>query len=190
MASDVLWRRMKYFLSPQLDIYQAFAKGLFDKTVLEVGFGTGIGAVQMAYYAKEIIAIEPDQDAVEFADEVFPLLNVCWLVGDICDYAQDPAGNPIDTVVMIEVLEHIPDWEKALQNVCRILPPGGALVISARNANADLRRNELHEREWTASEFVSHLKKYFRDVVLYDHTGTRILYEDTRQTPLIAWAIK
>jgi ubiquinone/menaquinone biosynthesis C-methylase UbiE len=41
--------------------------------------------------------------------------------------------NIFDTVLMIEVLEHIPDDMKALKEAYRVLKPGGKLIITAPN---------------------------------------------------------
>ncbi len=47
-ATAVLWRRLPYMLSPQLDIYERLWPFVRRKRVLEVGFGTGIGVLQYA----------------------------------------------------------------------------------------------------------------------------------------------
>ncbi len=185
--SEILWRRLVYFLSPQAEIYEAIAPHLVDKNVLEVGFGTGFGVLQYAADAKQVYAIEQDEEAVKFASRYLPLGGVMWINGNILDIDLD---RTFDAVVLIEVLEHIEDWEKALRQVVKHLVSGGKLYMSARNANADLRKNELHERELHASDLVEMLSGYFGDVQLYDYTLTIKQEMNTRQTPLIAIATK
>ena len=183
--SDILWRRLAYFLSPQADLYEAIAPHLIDKSVLEVGFGTGFGVLHYAGVADQVDAIEQDEEAVTFASRHFPLGGIRWINGNILDIDID---RTFDAVVMIEVLEHIGDWEKALRQVSKHLVRGGKLYLSARNANADLRKNKLHEREWTAVELKAALSKYFASVTLYDYKLANELDEDTHQTPLLAVA--
>lgn len=184
-VSSILWRRLKYQLSPQLDLYKSVAPRVAGLDVLEIGFGTGIGAVQLAERASRVVAIETDGDAVEFARETLPLVNIKWVHGDILNMQWYEA---FDVVTMIEVLEHIGDWEQALTNVAKLLKPGGKLFISARNANADLRPNGLHERELTAQEFKDALRQCFLRVTLYDYQLRVEQKDSTHQTPLIAVA--
>lgn len=184
--TSILWRRFRYFLTPQFDLYRNIAPHLAGKTVLEVGFGTGFGTVQLAQYG-DIYAFEPDLQAVEFARMVLPHPCIHWHSGDITAML---VSSYYDAAVMVETLEHIEDWRKALANIHKALKPGGCLYMTARNRNADLRRNDLHEREWTAQELLNALGEFFLDVKLYDYTLTNELTADTHITPLIAVARK
>jgi SAM-dependent methyltransferase len=188
--TSILWRRLRYMLTPQFDLYKNIAPKLNNKNVFEVGFGTGFGTVQLAKYARYISAIEPDADAVNFAKQVLPLQNVSWLKADITINERMFVSQSFAAVVMVETLEHIADWRKALSNIHGLLKPGGCLYMTARNRNADLRRNELHEREWSATELANALGEFFLDVKLYDFTLTNELTADTHITPLIAVARK
>jgi 2-polyprenyl-3-methyl-5-hydroxy-6-metoxy-1,4-benzoquinol methylase len=185
--TSILWRRLRYMLTPQFDLYKNIAPKLKDLMVLEVGFGTGFGTVQLAQYAKEVIAIEYDADAVKFAKQVLPLKNVWWIESDITAALNKPI---YDAVVMVETLEHIKKWRKALTKIHGLLKPGGCLYMTARNRNADLRRNDLHERELSASELRANLGEFFLDVTLYDYTLANEQSDDTHITPLIAVARK
>ncbi len=182
-----MWRRLRYMLSPQLDLYESIAPHLAGQKVLEVGFGTGVGTLQLAQHAKVITAFEVELEAVEFAERVFPLHSIVWCMGDVLALTPQPF---YDAVVMVEVLEHVPEWQAALQNVVGVLKEGGKLYISARNRFADLRRNEIHEREWSATEFVGALREFFPTVKLYDYTLKEQQSVETRVTPLIAVATK
>jgi SAM-dependent methyltransferase len=188
--TGILWRRLRYMLTPQFDLYKSIANKVSNKGVFEVGFGTGFGTVQLAKYAKYVTAIEPDADATAFAKQVLPLQNVSWLKADITVNERMFVPCSYDAVVMVETLEHIKDWRKALSNIHGLLKPGGCLYMTARNRNADLRRNELHEREWTATELSNALGEFFLDVKLYDFTLANELTADTHITPLIAVARK
>ena len=185
--SEVLWRRLGYMLSPQMDIYKSIAQRLNHESVLDIGFGTGFGTLQLSENGASLTGVEFDKEAVDFAQWCIP--GIKWYWGDI-SRGVDYVGKEFDVAIMIEVLEHIPDWRAALANVVNVLKDGGEFYISARNANADLRKNELHEREWTAKEFKEALLEFFDEVVLYDYKLEKIQDTSTRMTPLVAWCKK
>jgi len=182
--SDVLWRRLRYMLSPQMDLYASLARRVSGRSVLEVGFGTGAGTLQLVPHARNVTAIESDPEAVAFVRQMWPY-QADWQQSDILDYRP---GEVFEAVIMVEVLEHIKDYNRALDNVVSCLVRGGKLYMTARNRNADLRRNELHEREWTAQELSDALGRHFTRVSLWDYTLERELFTDTHSTPLIAVA--
>jgi 2-polyprenyl-3-methyl-5-hydroxy-6-metoxy-1,4-benzoquinol methylase len=163
-----------------MDLYKYLGKYTKGKKVLEIGFGTGAGSVQLQ--AETLNAWEIDRYAVEFAKEVWGAYAF-WRVGDI---TKEAAMLPHDVVVAIEVLEHIPDWGAAMENIVKSLKPDGKAIISGPNANADLRKTDLHEREWTAKEFYDALSKYFSKVQLYDYTLTEKQEMGTKRTPIVA----
>lgn len=185
--SDVLTRRLGYFLSPQLDLYVYAARYVGGKKrILDAGCGTGFGTLQFTGADdNDVIGIDLDRGLVTFANSYIP--GVRFYCDDILQFG---GMGTFDTVLLIEVLEHIPDWKAALRNVAKILKPGGELIMSARNANADLRKNDLHEREWSAQQVLDALKPFFANVELYDYTLSEKQTVDTRITPVIAVATK
>ena len=94
--------------------------------------------------------------------------------------------------MMIETLEHVADWRMALSAIHAMLKDGGSLIMSARNAKADLRRwKDLHEREWTGTQLLDNLMQFFGPrVYLFDYSLQDNLERHTRTTPLIAIATK
>ena len=179
---NVMSRRMAYMLSPQLEIYSNLAKFTKGKSVLEVGFGTGAGVLQYATQAKKVLGIEIDAEMVELAQKLWPLGNISWEKRDIC-YG---GLGMHQVVIMLEVIEHIPRWQQALQRCSDVLLPNGVLIISTPNANGTFLKNPLHGDEWTAQEFKDRLSMYFADVKLYDFSLEKELHTNTMITPLVA----
>ena len=183
-ATAVIFRRLPYYLSPQWDIYSQIWDRVEEKRVLEVGFGTGAGVLQYSQDAESVVAIEIDKAAVEFAMKVFPLHNVCWWVQDLLTYEV----GAFDYIVMIEVLEHIADYEKALERVHDLLVPGGKALLTVPNANRHRHKDEsLIENEWKPSSFLVELLPYFDDGQLLDYELLPLqLPNGNRATPIIA----
>lgn len=51
------------------------------------------------------------------------------IVGDICNIPRD--DESFDVVLCTEVLEHLPDPKSAISELCRLIKPGGRLILTA-----------------------------------------------------------
>ncbi len=95
------------------------------KRVLEVGCGWGEFAARMAAeLAAEVIAIDQSERMVELARE----RDVDSRVGDVQELPFD-AGS-FDCAVANWMLYHVPDLDRALSELARVLRPGGRLVAA------------------------------------------------------------
>lgn len=61
--------------------------------------------------------------------DIFPKSDKITLVGDVQQLGMIPA-NIYDSAICLEVLEHVPNPWQAAGEICRILKPGGVLVLS------------------------------------------------------------
>lgn len=183
-ASSILFRRLPYSLSPQIDIYEHLGPFVKDKRVLEVGFGTGIGVLQYAHHAEFVDAIEVDDAAVRFARRVLPLPNVIW---EHTSAESIHMQDAYEFVVMIEVLEHILDFDLALRAVIKALEPGGQVLITVPNARR-YRRTDTEGifQEWDASGLHTMLSEVFDIVTFLDFELQELPgIPMTNMTPLI-----
>lgn len=183
-ASSVLWRRLLYMLTPQLDIYEGLRRVVGGKKVLEVGFGTGIGVMQYAAFAEYVDAVELDQAAVEFARRCLPVANARWLHDDITKPTRNYRGY--DFVVCIEVLEHVSALDAALRNIANSLAIGGAGILTVPNSLRYRRRSEaLNVTEWEPAGFLALLKEHFAHVRLLDSTLFATNDLQHRESPIV-----
>ncbi len=78
------------------------------------------------------------------------------------------AAESFDGVITIEVIEHVPEDEKFVANIAKVLKPGGFLVLSTPNGDYLVNNtNPDHVRHYKKSELEALLKKYFSQVTLY-----------------------
>jgi len=188
------WRRGRALLEhPQRQIYEAVAGRVVDRTICDIGSGSGLGATILAQEARSVVGVEKTAGSVAFARKCFPLKNVRFLHEDVAKCSLP--DESFDAVVAIEVIEHIADYRSALGQAARILKKAGTLYISSPNRNQRARggashagppRLKHHVREWTAREFRSVLLSYFDDVKLFDPTLSHLLSPDTRVSPVVA----
>jgi SAM-dependent methyltransferase len=106
--------------------------------VLDIGCGNGRHTAE-AYRLKGIVAVGADlnredlqqaRQRLEFHDRLGEHGGGCW-----CLSAADVRRLPFrdghfQAVICSEVMEHIPDHDRALAELVRVLTPGGHLVVS------------------------------------------------------------
>jgi len=98
--------------------------------VLEVGSGTG-NITQFFRDKAHVVSLEPDADCVDHARQSFGgQKNIEIINATLQDYSHNhPNGGAFDTVVCINVLEHIEDDLEALVCMQKLLIPSGLVVI-------------------------------------------------------------
>ncbi len=161
----LIWNRFKYVLSPQFDIYCLLSK-IVRGRVADIGFGTGFGTHLFNVNAKEVYGYETDEDAIQFAKAVFPFKNICFGYGDI---AEGIGGRTFDYVVMVDVIEHLKDERIALENVKKMMAPGGTFICSTPNRLSRYRKGECHVREYAPKELEGILKRHFVSVAIKNY---------------------
>lgn len=102
------------------------------KKILDLGCHIGIFSSILAENAKEVLAIDNLKEEIEKAKLFNQREGIDYRYGDI--FEMKLAGNQFDTVVFLEVLEHVNQPERFLKEFMRILKPEGSLVISTPNA--------------------------------------------------------
>ncbi len=106
--------------------------------LLDCGCGPGSITEGLAEAVKpgQVTAIDTSENVLEHAKERISknkITNIRFEVGDVCRL--DYSDNSFDALFSHNVLEHIPDAGTALQEMYRVLKPGG--VIGIRNIDCD-----------------------------------------------------
>jgi ubiquinone/menaquinone biosynthesis C-methylase UbiE len=117
--------------------------------VLEVGCGEGRGVAVLMEKASAFTAVDKIKPVIDELQKKFPegkfiAMNIPPL-GGIAD-------NTYDFVVSFQVIEHIEDDRLYLQEIHRVLKPGGTALITTPNRSMSLTRNPWHIREYLPNE--------------------------------------
>ena len=136
-------------------------------TVLDAGCGVGYGTAHVAQLAQRVVGVDVSDEAIAYAREHYAAPNVEFLVADVLELPFDPRS--FDTVCSFEIVEHVPDAERFVAELARVLKPGGRLVLSTPRAEDPTVRpdNPFHEREFDADELRRLLTSSFSSVVLF-----------------------
>ncbi|MFI3323615.1 MAG: class I SAM-dependent methyltransferase [Rikenellaceae bacterium] len=126
--------------------------------VLEIGTGSGYGVEVIAPKATRFVTIDKHAPAlevvsppnVEFREATVPPLPF--------------ADESFDCVISFQVIEHIKDDKRFVEEVRRVLRPGGRFIVSTPNIKMSLTRNPWHVREYTPEELRSLLVAQFQSV--------------------------
>ena len=99
--------------------------------LLDLSSSTGIMADLFARHFKEVVGIDIDEKAVTFAKENFQKDNLTFQVMDGLK-TEFPDGR-FDVVVCNQMYEHVPDAWRLMDEIRRVLAPGGVCYFGATN---------------------------------------------------------
>jgi len=100
-----------------------------NKKILEIGCGNGTGTtlINEIFQPSEFVATEYDESLVEVARQNNKGSKVTIESGDATKLRF--ADNEFDAVIGLSVIHHIPTWEACLDEMYRIIKPGGLFII-------------------------------------------------------------
>lgn len=158
-------------LNEHLGRYMFAVRLAGGKRVLDAGCGAGYGSAELARVAASVIGADIASEAVAFARGEYSNPNLSFEQAS-CTALPHPDGS-FDLVVAFEVIEHLTDWRGFLQEVRRLLAPGGQFVVSTPNrlyyteSRGAEGANPFHVHEFDFPEFRSELAAVFPDVALF-----------------------
>lgn len=112
-----------------LEKISEFADNLHGR-ILDIGCGDGRISLTLANRDRFMIGVELARRRVERARQKFleRQQKGCFIQGD--GEALPFRDGVMDGIILTEVLEHIPDDEKVLRELTRVLKPGGRVILS------------------------------------------------------------
>ncbi|WP_371580547.1 methyltransferase domain-containing protein [Streptomyces sp. NBC_01314] len=105
-----------------------------SRTILDIGCGDGTAAATAAplLTGHRIIGVDWSQDALRRARTRIPYA----IRGELADGGLPLRSESADAVLFSEVIEHLVDPDAALDEIRRVLRPGGHLMLSTPNLAA------------------------------------------------------
>jgi len=139
---DEFWKISKLYAHPDYPLCPPFSKlvdysSLKGKKVLEIGCGSGAQAAVFANSGADITAVDLTGKAVEMIKrrfELFDIKNGAVMQADAERLPFD--DNSFDFVWSWGVIHHSANTEKIVQEILRVLKPGGKTSIMIYNRNS------------------------------------------------------
>ena len=133
--------------------FESFLKG----SILELGAGLGNITFEILARGHKILPTDIDRHFLNSLRKINP--KACYL--NIQDVNPKTYGR-FETIIVINVIEHIKDDNIAFRNIYKLLKKGGVLVVlvpAHKNLFGSYDRLAKHCRRYTKSELESKLKR-------------------------------
>lgn len=149
-------------------LYELLRPVVRQKTVLDLATGTGLIAKHIVRYADHIEATDASQEMIEQAKQGVKSAKLYFSVQDM--FHLPYADQSFDVVIVVNALHIVPEPEKALSEIRRVLKDDGVLVAPtfthADNAFFGkvkaffmrLAGFPLHSK-WTSYEYLAFLRE-------------------------------
>jgi len=123
----------------------------FDGQIIDIGSSTGRDVNVFNEQGFDVVGVDKSEEDIKIAKEKFPELN--FVVGDVEELPFDK--DSIDASYIINVIHYV-DAKKALQEIFRVLKPGGVCFIHFNIDITDIEgNNDYHHGIEDILELVS-----------------------------------
>lgn len=140
-----------------------------DLDVLDVAAGEGYGSAYLAQCARSVVGAEITPDVVIHAGASYRKPNLAFTCADARHLPF--AAASFDVVTSFETIEHFAEQDAFLDEVTRVLRPGGLFIVSSPDRDIYSppggKVNEFHVKELSHSEFAHLLRSRFSNVVTF-----------------------
>jgi 2-polyprenyl-3-methyl-5-hydroxy-6-metoxy-1,4-benzoquinol methylase len=156
-----------------LDRYRLACEYTEGKDVLDCASGTGYGAHALSLLgrAKSVRGVEYSEDAVKYAQAMYATDIVSFQQGTILDLPFE--DNAIDVFTSFETIEHIENEAGQLDEIHRVLKPGGLYIMSTPNDWESDKVHPHHVRQYDYNSLKGALSGKFSIQRIYNqNSGT------------------
>lgn len=150
-----------------------------DKNVLDLGCNIGYGSNVLIKNSKHVVGVDVSEKAIQSAKKHYGHLGIKFqkIDGKTLPFESDS----FDIVVSFQVIEHIVDCSKFINEIKRITKPNGVVIFTTPNSLLRLDPgmkpwNKFHVREYNNKELESLLKNFFNKVDIFGLFANEPLY--------------
>ncbi len=112
-------------------LQEHFPQGLEKLKLMDIGCSTGILANFLSQYVGEVVGADIDEKGIAYAKKTHQLDNLRFEVQDGMNLTYD--ANTFDIITCAHAYEHVPDADKLMAEIHRVLKPDGVCYFAAGN---------------------------------------------------------
>lgn len=146
--------------------------------LIEIGCGEGRGMELLLTKCKTYTAIDKNEEVISRLKQSHK--NLTLIASSVPPFPRTES-NHFDSLVTFQVIEHIEDDEMFMDEIHRVLKPGGTAVITTPNIKMSLTRNPWHVREYTKEELLALAGRKFQNMQLLGVYGDEQVNEYYRR---------
>lgn len=174
-------------------LYRRIPKWVRAKEVLELATGPGVLAKRIAPVTKRMLATDYSEGMIAEAKKGACPNNLRFEVADALSLPYADAS--FDAVIIVNALHLLPEPERALREIARVLRPDGILIAPNFVKPRESLRTRCWEallslagvrftNQWTAAEYRDFLRKNGWELVFYKELRERmpLLYTECKRT--------
>jgi len=150
--------------------------------VLELGCGEGRGIEMILPKVDSFLGLDKIDEVIQNLTERFPGGQFMQSIFPPVDILE---SGIFDFIISFQVIEHVREDRFFLEEIYRLLRPGGLAILTTPNIKMSLSRNPWHVREYTAKELTELSKSIFDKVISKGISGNQKVmryHEDNRKS--------
>ncbi len=162
-------RRHNAFTRARYQVVANLLNDVENKWVLDIGCGDGVLSYMAAEKGGRVVGIDLSDLALKAARRLIQEKGNVVLFQVASAYCLPFADGWCDVVIAADVIEHLQQSEMLLQEMKRVLRPGGRGIIATPIKPSD-PPDKMHVKEYDPAEFEALLRGYFDRVrILQSH---------------------
>lgn len=123
-----------------------------DARTIDLGCGSGYGAARISAVARAVVGVDVSSEAVAFAQARYDLSNLTFK--QIDPDARLPFNDgKFDVALSFQVIEHVTNDERYIEEAFRVLRPGGVLILITPDRRYRLFPGQKPWNRWHLREY-------------------------------------
>ena len=157
-----------------------YFKEVSTLTLLDIGSSTGIMTNEYAKHFKNVIGVDLDRTAVDYSIKKYRRENLKFIYSPVEEV--DLPSSSFDIITCSQIYEHVPSDNKLMEEILRLLKPGGVCYFAAVN------RFKVIEPHY-GLPFLSYLPKKAANIYIKIFTNHDFYYENLNILILVSLKI-